>query len=76
MKENNKNNLINFLNNSYLKKSLNLIVNNLTPKFSYIDFEVEKGDTFEKIVKQLNLLIFLSRNYLKNLSNYLHYFFY
>ena len=54
-KENNKNNLINFLNNSYLKKSLNLIVNNLTPKFSYIDFEVEKGDTFEKIVKQLNL---------------------
>ena len=54
-KENNENNLINFLNNSYLKKSLNLIVNNLTPKFSYIDFEVEKGDTFEKIVKQLNL---------------------
>ncbi len=54
-KENNENNLINFLNNSYLKKSLKLIVNNLTPKFSYIDFEVEKGDTFEKIVKQLNL---------------------
>jgi len=54
-KENNKNNLINFLNNSYLKKSLNLIVNNLTPKFSYIDFKVEKGDTFKKIVKQLNL---------------------
>ena len=54
-KENNKNNLINFLNNSYLKKSLNSIVNNLTPKFSYIDFKVEKGDTFKKIVKQLNL---------------------
>jgi murein DD-endopeptidase MepM/ murein hydrolase activator NlpD len=54
-KKNNENNLINFLNNSYLKKTLNLIVNNLTPKFSYIDFEVEKGDTFEKIVKQLNL---------------------
>ena len=54
-KKNNENNLVNFLNNSYLKKSLNLIVNNLTPKFSYIDFEVEKGDTFEKIVKQLNL---------------------
>ena len=54
-KKNNENNFINFLNNSYLKKSLNLIVNNLTPKFSYIDFEVKKGDTFEKIVKQLNL---------------------
>jgi len=54
-KKNNENNLISFLNNSYLKKTLNLIVNNLKSKFSYIDFEVEKGDTFEKIVKQLNL---------------------
>ena len=54
-KKNNEDDLINFLNNSYLKKSLNLIVNNLTPKFSYIDFEVEKRDTFEKIIKQLNL---------------------
>ena len=54
-KKNNEDHLINFLDNSYLKKSLNLIVNNLTPKFSYIDFEVEKGDTFEKVVKKLNL---------------------
>ena len=54
-KKKNQDNLINFLNNFYLKKSLNLIVNNLTPKFSYIDFEVEKGDTFEKVVKKLNL---------------------
>ncbi len=54
-KKNNENNLINFLNNLYLKKSINLIVKNLTPKFSYIDFEIEKGDTFEKIVKKLNL---------------------
>ncbi len=54
-KKNNEDDLINFLNNFYLKKSLNLIVNNLTPKFSYIDFEVEKRDTFEKIIKQLNL---------------------
>jgi len=54
-KKNNENHLIDFLNNSYLKKSLHLIVKNLNPKFSYIDFEVEKGDTFEKIVQQLNL---------------------
>tara|TARA_B100002051_G_C16708441_1_gene625222 strand:+ start:131 stop:1432 length:1302 start_codon:yes stop_codon:yes gene_type:complete len=54
-KKNNKNNLLNFLDNSYLKKSLNLIVDNLNPKFSYINFEVQKGDTFEKIIKQLNL---------------------
>ena len=54
-KKNNEDNLLVFLNNSYLKKSLNLIVSNLSPKFSYINFEVQKGDTFENIVKQLNL---------------------
>ncbi len=54
-KKKNQNNLLNFLDNSYLKKSLNLIVNNLTPKFSYINFEVQKGDTFAKIIKQLDL---------------------
>tara|TARA_B100001173_G_scaffold310768_1_gene326208 strand:+ start:89 stop:1360 length:1272 start_codon:yes stop_codon:yes gene_type:complete len=54
-KKKNESYLINFLNNSYLKKSLNLVVNNLTPKFSYVNFEVEKGDTFARIVKQLNL---------------------
>ena len=54
-KKKNENNLLNFLNNSYLKKSLNLMVNNLNPQFSYINFEVQKGDTFAKIVKQLNL---------------------
>tara|TARA_Y100001970_G_scaffold76014_1_gene96440 strand:- start:2536 stop:3837 length:1302 start_codon:yes stop_codon:yes gene_type:complete len=51
----NENDLLNLLNNSYLKKSLNLIVNNLTPKFSYINFSVQKGDTFAEIVKKLNL---------------------
>ena len=51
----NENDLLNLLNNSYLKKSLNLVVNNLKPKFSYINFSVQKGDTFAKIVKKLNL---------------------
>ena len=48
-KKNNENNLINFLNNSYLKKSLNLIVNNLNPKFSYIDFEVKREIHLKKL---------------------------
>ena len=56
-KKKNESDLLNFLNNSYLKKSLKLIVNNLTPKFSYVNFKVEKGDTFARIVKQLNLPI-------------------
>ena len=54
-KKNNQDSLINFLDNFYLKKSLKILVNNLNPKFSYIDTMVQKGDTFEKIVKELNL---------------------
>ena len=69
-KKNNENDLINFLNNSYLKKSLNLIVGNLTPKFSYINFEVGKGDTFEKIIKQLNLPLAEKELILNKLSKF------
>jgi len=54
-KKKNENNLLNFINNSYLKKSLNLVINNLSPKFSYITLKVQKGDTFAKIIKQLNI---------------------
>ena len=39
-KKKNENNLLNFINNSYLKKSLNLVINNLSPKFSYITLKV------------------------------------
>ena len=51
----NEKNLINFLENSYLKKSVNLIANNLEPKFSYKSFKVEQGDTFEKIISNLKV---------------------
>ena len=51
----NEKNLINFLENSYLKKSINLIANNLEPKFSYKSFKVEQGDTFEKIISNLKV---------------------
>ena len=51
----NERNLINFLENSYLKKSASLIANNLKPKFIYKNFKVEQGDTFEKIISNLNV---------------------
>ncbi len=54
-KKNYEDNLINFFDNFYLKKTLNLVINNLTPKYSYKEIEVQKGDTFEKILNQLNL---------------------
>ena len=69
-KKNNEDNLLNFLDNFYLKKSINLIVNNLNPQFSYINFQVQKGDTFEKIIKQLNLSSNEKELIIKNLSKY------
>ena len=69
-KKKNENNLLNLINNSYLKKSINLIVNNLTPKFVYIDFEIGKGDTFEKIIKQLDLPLAEKKLALKQLSKF------
>ena len=69
-KKKNENELLNFLNNSYLNKSVNLIFNNLSPKFSYIDFSVDKGDTFEKIVKQLNVPLTEKKLILKKLSKF------
>ena len=67
-KKNNEDKLINFFENSYLKKSVNLIINNLNPKFSYISFEVERGDTFEKIISKINLPLEEKKLIIKNIS--------
>ncbi len=69
-KKNNQDHLINFLDNSYLKKSLNLIIQNLNPKFDYIDVKVIKGDTFEKIIDQLNLPLKEKKLAIKNFSKF------
>ena len=69
-KKDNKDQLVNLLDNSYLKKSLNLIIENLNPKFDYIDFKVKKGDTFEKIINQLNLPFNEKKFAIKNLSKF------
>ena len=45
--------MLDTLNNTYLLKSLNHVVNNLNPRFVYIDFEISEGDTFEKILNKL-----------------------
>ena len=45
----------NFFENIYLKKTTNLIIDNLNPKFSYKKFTVQKGDTFKKILDRANL---------------------
>ena len=41
----------NFINNIYLKKTLNHIFNNLEPKFKKIEHKIQEGETFDKILK-------------------------
>ena len=68
--KNNQDQLTNLLDNSYLKKSINLIIQNLNPKFDYIDVKVIKGDTFEKIIDQLNLSFKEKKLAIKNFSKF------
>ena len=41
----------NFVDNIYLKKTLNYIVNNLDPKYKKIKHKVKSGETFDKILE-------------------------
>ncbi len=69
-KKDNQDQLINFLDNSYLKKSINLVIKNLNPKFSNIDFKIKKGDTFEKIINQLELPLKEKKLAIKNFAKF------
>ena len=58
------------IENIYLKKSLNLVFNNLNPRYSYFSFKINKGESFEKILNKLNLPINEKKFIIKNLSKY------
>ena len=45
------------LENIFFKKSINKIFENLNPKFSTINIKINRGDTFEKILNNLNINI-------------------
>ena len=45
----------NFIDNVYLKKSLNNIINNLEPKYKIIKHKIKAGETFVKILKHYNI---------------------
>ena len=46
----NKKNYNNFVDNVYLKKTLNHIINNLEPKYKKIKHQIKSGETFDKIL--------------------------
>ena len=47
--------LENILENIYLKKTTDLFINSLKPRFETINYIIETGDTFEKILNEINV---------------------
>ncbi len=45
----------NFIENIYLKKTLNHLVNSLEPKYKKINHEIKNGETFDKILKSYSI---------------------
>ena len=46
----NKNQYNNFINNIYLKKTLNEIINNLEPRYKKFNHKIKSGETFDQIL--------------------------
>ena len=69
-KKNNEAKLLDTLDNLYLIKSINYIFENLNPRFTNIKFKIEKGDTFEKILNQLNLPLTEEKLVINKLSKF------
>ena len=47
--------LENIIENIYLKKTTDLLINSLKPRFETINYIIETGDTFEKILNEINV---------------------
>ena len=52
---NNKKIYIDFINNIYLKKTLNHLINNLEPKYKKIKHKINSGETFDKILEKYSI---------------------
>ncbi|MFL2854725.1 MAG: peptidoglycan DD-metalloendopeptidase family protein [Candidatus Pelagibacter sp.] len=45
----------NFIDNVYLKKTLNEIINNLEPRFKKYNHKIKSGETFDKILEEYSI---------------------
>ncbi len=52
---NNKKIYVDFINNIYLKKTLNHLINNLEPKYKKIKHKINSGETFDKILEKYSI---------------------
>ena len=47
----------NFIDNIYLKKTLNEIVNNLEPRYKKYNHKIKSGETFDKILNNYFIIL-------------------
>ena len=50
-----KNQFGNFIDNIYLKKTLNEIINNLEPRYKIYNHKIKSGETFDKILEAYSI---------------------
>ena len=71
-KEITKSNYHNFIDNIYLKKTLNHFINNLEPKYQKFHHKIKSGETFDKILKSYSIdkqeIIILKKNLEKKVN--------
>ena len=65
-------NFENFVDNIYLKKTLNYLINNLEPKYKKISHKVNSGETFDKILDNYSIdkkeIILIKKNLIKKFN--------
>ena len=67
----------NFIENIYLKKTINHIIKNLDPKYQKIKHKIKKGETFDKILDNYSIdkkEILKIKNSLNKKEIYIHFF--
>ena len=62
--------LENIIENIYLKKTTDLFINSLKPRFETINYIIETGDTFEKILNEINVPKNEKKKILKKISKF------
>ena len=71
-KDINNQNVENFVDNIYLKKTLNYLINNLEPKYKKISHKVKSGETFDKILDNYSIdkeeIILIKKNLIKKFN--------
>ena len=62
----------NFVNNIFLKKTLNHVLNNLEPRYKRYNHKIKSGETFDKILRDLSIdqeeIAILKKNLIKKVN--------